>query len=46
MSSSELAKIKSDMKYIMKHNKQSQLEELGGHLLALWCSAVKLVAMH
>lgn len=46
MSLSELAKIKFDMKYITKHNKQSQLEELGGHLLALRCSAIKLVATH
>jgi hypothetical protein len=42
---SELAKIKSDMNYITKRNKQSQLEELGGHLLVLRCSAAKLVAM-
>lgn len=46
MSLSKLAKVKSDMKYITKHDKQSQLEELGGHLLVLRCSAVKLVAMH
>lgn len=46
MSSSKLAKIKSDMKYITKQDKQLQVEELGGHLFVLWCLAVKLVAMH